>query len=196
MPPCSVAPGSCKILGLIERTSSPQRERETGYIGRRTAVASLARRRVAQVVPVSHRSRLRHPSVTTMRPLAELGERIAATTKKTEKVAMVAEYFRSHELPDAAISAFSVGTGVSCLRRAHAADRRIARCGSWSARLTGAREASLTAAYRKRGDLGAAAYDVLLAKAPHVCDHHLAGCPRPPSTRSPKPVPPPPKLPC
>ena len=37
--------------------------------------------------------------------LAELCEHIAATAKKTEKVAMVAEYFRSRELSEAAISA-------------------------------------------------------------------------------------------
>ena len=37
--------------------------------------------------------------------LAEVCEQIAATTKKTEKTAIVAEYFRSRELPDAAISA-------------------------------------------------------------------------------------------
>ena len=41
----------------------------------------------------------------SMEHLAELCERIAATTKKTEKVAMVAEYFRARELQDAAITA-------------------------------------------------------------------------------------------
>ncbi|MFZ0311339.1 MAG: hypothetical protein WAL85_01410, partial [Candidatus Korobacteraceae bacterium] len=40
-----------------------------------------------------------------MQRLAELCERIAATTKKTEKVTLLAEYFRLRELPDAAISA-------------------------------------------------------------------------------------------
>jgi DNA ligase-1 len=40
-----------------------------------------------------------------MQRLAELCERIAATTKKTEKIAMVAGYFHSRELPDTAISA-------------------------------------------------------------------------------------------
>ena len=40
-----------------------------------------------------------------MQPLAELCERIAATTKKTEKIALLAEYFRSRDLRDAAISA-------------------------------------------------------------------------------------------
>jgi hypothetical protein len=37
--------------------------------------------------------------------LAETYERIASTTKKTEKVAMVADYFRARELRDAATSA-------------------------------------------------------------------------------------------
>ena len=101
-----------------------------------------------------------------MHSLAELCERIAATTKKTEKVAMVAEYFRSHDISDAAISA------VFLSGRAFAAfDERTLQIGGSSlwklvGEITGARTAALTAAYRKRGDLGAAAYDVLLAKAP------------------------------
>ncbi len=40
-----------------------------------------------------------------MQRLAETCERIAATTKKLEKTAIVADYFRSQELRDAAISA-------------------------------------------------------------------------------------------
>ena len=40
-----------------------------------------------------------------MQALAELCERIAATTKKLEKTAIVAGYFRSRELADATISA-------------------------------------------------------------------------------------------
>lgn len=101
-----------------------------------------------------------------MQQLAELCERIAATTRKTEKVAMVVEYFRSRELDSAAISA------VFLSGRAFAAfDERTLQIGGsllWKlvGELTGARTAALTAAYRKRGDLGAAAYDVLLAKAP------------------------------
>ncbi len=101
-----------------------------------------------------------------MQQLAELCERIAATTKKTEKVSMVAEYLRSRELPDAAISA------VFLSGRAFAGfDERTLQIGGsllWKlvGEITGARDASLTAAYRQRGDLGAAAYDVLLAKAP------------------------------
>ncbi len=101
-----------------------------------------------------------------MHRLAQLCERIAATTKKTEKIASLAEYFRSRELPDAAISA------VFLSGRAFAAfDERTLQIGGsllWKlvAEMTGARDATLTAAYRQRGDLGAAAYDVLLGKAP------------------------------
>jgi DNA ligase 1 len=101
-----------------------------------------------------------------MQQLAELCERIAATTKKTEKVSMVAEYFRSGELEDAAISAVFLSG-----RAFGAFDERTLQIGGallWKlvGEITGARDASLTAAYRQRGDLGAAAYDVLLAKAP------------------------------
>ena len=59
-----------------------------------------------------------------------------------------------------------------CLGRAFPAfDERTLQIGGsllWKlvGELTGARTAALTAAYRKRGDLGAAAYDVLLANAP------------------------------
>ena len=99
-----------------------------------------------------------------MQRLAELCERIAATTKKTEKVALVAEYFRSLQTSDAALAAvFLAG------RAFPAFDERTLQIGGsalWKlvSEITGARESALTAAYRKRGDLGAAAYDVLLPK--------------------------------
>jgi DNA ligase-1 len=102
-----------------------------------------------------------------MQALAELGERIAATTKKSEKVALLAEYFRAHDTNDAAISAvFLAG------RAFPAFDERTLQIGGstlWKlvSETSGARESAMTAAYRKRGDLGAAAYDVLLTNAPH-----------------------------
>ena len=101
-----------------------------------------------------------------MQRLAELCERIAATTKKTEKIAMLAEYFRSCDLTDAAIAAVFLSG-----RAFPAFEERTLQIGGallWkvAVELSGAREAALSAAYRKRGDLGAAAYDVLLAKAP------------------------------
>jgi DNA ligase-1 len=101
-----------------------------------------------------------------MQRLDELCESIASTSRKTEKIAFLAEYFRSRELPDATISAVFLSG-----RAFPAFDERTLQIGGtllWKlvSELTGARDATLTAAYRQRGDLGAAAYDVLLAEAP------------------------------
>ena len=102
-----------------------------------------------------------------MQRLAELCERVGATTKKTEKTALLAEYFHSREPADAAISAvFLSGRAFPTF------DERTLQIGGsllWKlvGDITGACDATLMAAYRERGDLGAAAYDVLLAKAPH-----------------------------
>jgi len=101
-----------------------------------------------------------------MQRLAETCERIAATTKKTEKVATVAEYLRSREMPDAAISAVFLSG-----RAFPGFDERTLQIGGallWKlvVELAGGRESALSAAYRKRGDLGAAAADLLAATAP------------------------------
>ena len=101
-----------------------------------------------------------------MQRLAETCERIAATTKKTEKTAIVADYLRSRELGDAAISAVFLSG-----RSFPAFDERTLQIGGallWKLvlELAGGREAALSAAYRKRGDLGSAAADVLAATAP------------------------------
>jgi len=103
-----------------------------------------------------------------MQLLAKLCERIAATTKKSEKVSLLAEYLRSSEPQETAVAAvFLAG------RAFPAFDQRTLQIGGstlWKlvSEITGARESAMTAAYRKRGDLGAAAYDVLLAKAPQT----------------------------
>jgi DNA ligase-1 len=101
-----------------------------------------------------------------MQPLAELCQRIAATPRKSEKVALVSDFFNSCEVANAALSAVFLSG-----RAFPAFDERTLQIGGsllWKlvADLSGAREATLTAAYRKRGDLGAAAYDVLLVTAP------------------------------
>ncbi len=149
--------------------------------------------------------------------LAKTCERIAATTKKLEKTAMVADYLWSRESQDAAVSAVflsgrafpafderTLQIGGSLLWKlvvelaakpggsGDSSEQQIPR-GLKSARddknkrlsgtpegvpfqsrsageVTAANgpraESVLTAAYRKRGDLGSAAYDVLSAKAP------------------------------
>ena len=107
-----------------------------------------------------------------MQRLAETCERIAATTKKTEKTAIVADYLRSRELGDAAISAVFLSG-----RAFPAFDERTLQIGGallWKlvVELASGRESALSAAYRKRGDLGSAAADVLFATAPAVEHDH------------------------
>jgi DNA ligase-1 len=99
-----------------------------------------------------------------MEALAQTCERIAATTKKSEKIAILAGYFRSRELSDAMISAvFLSGRAFPAL------EERTLQVGSsllWKivAEFADGREGELSAAYRKRGDLGSATYDVLAGR--------------------------------
>src|SRR5208283_4758690 len=101
-----------------------------------------------------------------MHRLAETCERIAATTKKTEKTVIVADYLCSRDLGDAAISAVFLSG-----RAFPAFDERTLQIGGallWKlvVDLAGGHETALSAAYRKRGDLGSAAADVLAANPP------------------------------
>src|SRR5713226_4689825 len=93
--------------------------------------------------------------------LAEACERIAGTTKKLEKIAIVAEYLKSHAPEEASVSAvflsgrpFPVWEETTLQIGGRALWRIVAD-------LSGKSEADLTAAYRRRGDLGAVAGDVL-----------------------------------
>ena len=93
--------------------------------------------------------------------LAEAGERIAATTKKLEKIAIVAEYLKARTPKEASVSAvflsgrpFPIGEEATLQVGGRVLWRIVAE-------LSGKGEAELTAAYRQRGDLGAVAGDVL-----------------------------------
>jgi DNA ligase-1 len=96
-----------------------------------------------------------------MHRLAEACERIAGTTKKLEKVAIVAGYLKSRTPEEAAVSAVffsgrpfpvweetTLQVGGSLLWRA-------------VAELSGKTEQELTSSYRRHGDLGAVAAEVL-----------------------------------
>ena len=96
-----------------------------------------------------------------MRELSLACERIAATSKKNEKVVIVAEYFRSREMADAMTSAVFVSG-----RAFPAFEERTLQIGGallWKvvSELAGADEGELRAAYRKHGDLGSAACELL-----------------------------------
>jgi DNA ligase-1 len=96
-----------------------------------------------------------------MQQFAEICERLGATTRKLEKTAIVAEYFRSCDLEEAAISAvFLSGRAFPAFE-----ERTLQVGGSllWKVvkEVTKASDNQLGAAYRKTGDLGASVYEVL-----------------------------------
>jgi DNA ligase-1 len=101
-----------------------------------------------------------------MEAFAATADAVAATTKKTQKVQLVAEYFRSRPLDEAAQAAvFFSG------RTFPAWEERTLQVGGtllWRAlgEVSGKGEIALTAAYRRHGDLGAAAEQVLERTAP------------------------------
>jgi DNA ligase-1 len=96
-----------------------------------------------------------------MRVFAETADSIAATTKKLEKIALLADYLKSIPVEDAAIAAvfFSgrpfPGWEETTLQVGGTLLWRIV------GELSGRTEHQLTDAYRKRGDLGAVAETVL-----------------------------------
>jgi DNA ligase-1 len=100
-----------------------------------------------------------------MKKFAETCEAIAATTKKLRKTALVAEYLKSCTLEEAAISAVFLSG-----RAFPAWEETTLQVGGsllWRvvAELSGKNEAVLTVAYRKHGDLGAVASEVLEQRA-------------------------------
>jgi DNA ligase-1 len=96
-----------------------------------------------------------------MRKFAETSEAIAATTKKLQKVAIVAEYLKSRTIDEAAVSAiFLSGRPFPAWEETtlQFAGRLLWRV---VAELSGQADSALTTSYRKHGDLGAVAGDVL-----------------------------------
>jgi DNA ligase 1 len=96
-----------------------------------------------------------------MRQLASACEQIAVTTKKLEKTAIVAAYLRARTTEAAAVSSVFLSG-----RPFPVWDERILQVGGamlWrvAQELTGKSDKELTAAYRRHGDLGAAAGEVL-----------------------------------
>jgi DNA ligase 1 len=107
---------------------------------------------------------VRETKRNSMMKLAEAAERIAATTKKLEKIAIVAEYLKAGTPEEASVSAvflsgrpFPVWEETTLQVGGRVLWRIVAE-------LSGKSEAELTAAYRRSGDLGAVAADVLPAR--------------------------------
>ncbi len=101
-----------------------------------------------------------------MRQLAETCERIAATTKKNEKVRIVVEYFQSQATVEASIAAVFLSGRVF-----PAYEELTLQVGGtmlWQVLREIARisDEDMAAAYRRYGDLGSAALDILQPVAP------------------------------
>jgi len=100
-----------------------------------------------------------------MGEFAKICEAIGATTKKLLKTGLVADYFRSRSVEEAAVSAIFLSG-----RPFPAWEETTLQVGGRSlwqivAELAGKEEGELTEAYRKHGDLGAVAGEVLAWRA-------------------------------
>ncbi len=101
-----------------------------------------------------------------MRQLAEISESVAATTKKNEKVRIVAEYFRSQSAGEASIAAIFLSG-----RTFPAYEEITLQVGGtmlWQVlrEISRLSDEEMAAAYRRYGDLGSAAFDILQSTAP------------------------------
>jgi DNA ligase 1 len=99
--------------------------------------------------------------------LAETADQIAATTKKLQKIALLADYFKSVPVEQSAVAAvFFSGRPFPAWEEA---TLQVGGSLLWRtvAELSGKSEQELTAEYRERGDLGAVAGAVLPKEAPH-----------------------------
>ncbi len=101
-----------------------------------------------------------------MEALATVAEAIGGTTKKTEKIRLLAEYLRSRSVGEAAISAVFLSGRVFPAWEEVTLQVGGAQLWRVVGTLAHKSEAALTAAYRRHGDLGAAAYEVLRSVAP------------------------------
>ena len=100
-----------------------------------------------------------------MQRLAETCEAIAATTKKSLKTGIVADYLKSRTVDEAAVSAvFLSGRAFPAWEET---TLQVGGALLWRVvqELSGKDEATLTSAYRKHGDLGAVAGEVLAERS-------------------------------
>src|SRR5215467_12799083 len=96
-----------------------------------------------------------------MKRLVETCERIAGTTKKLEKVGMVADYLRSCASAEARVSAVFLSGRPFAVWEETTLQVGGALLWRLVAELSGKSDSEVTEAYRRLGDLGAVAGDVL-----------------------------------
>ena len=106
--------------------------------------------------------------------LAELCDALAATTKKLEKRAFIADYLRTLPVPDAARAALWLSGTPFPETEARVLNIGGSLLSKAVAELSGASQADLSAAYRRHGDFGSAAADLLYGHAPTTATITLA----------------------
>ncbi len=106
-----------------------------------------------------------------MKRLAEACERIAGTTKKLEKIAIVAGYFKSSPPEEASVAAIFLSGRPFPVWEDTTLQVGVRLLWQVVEELSGKNADELTAAYRARGDLGTVAADVL----PDRCDPSHVG---------------------
>ena len=112
-----------------------------------------------------------------MQKLAQVAEAIGATTKKTEKTSLLAEYFRSQPVEVAAVAALFLSGRVFPAWEETTLNVGGALIWQVLKDLSRKPDVALTAAYRRHGDLGSAAYDILASTNPSK--RGLGGPPKP-----------------
>src|SRR5215472_6369476 len=95
-----------------------------------------------------------------MQRLSELAERIAATTKKLEKTALVAEYLRSRPVEEAAVSAVFLSGRPFPMWEERTLNVGGALLWQVIQEISGRMDAQLEAAYRRHGDMGSVTAEV------------------------------------
>ncbi len=96
-----------------------------------------------------------------MHDLAQLGEHLSQTTRKTAKLALLADYFSTRSVNDAAIAAVFLSGNPFPAHEAITLNVGGALLSRALVEVSGASGARLNAAYRRHGDLGSAAHDLL-----------------------------------
>jgi ATP-dependent DNA ligase I len=122
-----------------------------------------------------------------MRQFAETCEAIAGTTKKLEKIRIVAEYLKSRPVEEASVSAvFLSGKPFPAWEEA---TLQVGGRLLWQVirELSGKSDAELSAAYRRSGDVGAAAREVL-AEAANGAQENQSSFAQPRKTRASAPT--------
>jgi hypothetical protein len=107
-------------------------------------------------------------------PFAELCDALAATTKKLEKRAFIADYLRTLPIPDAGRAALWLSGTPFPETDSRALNIGGSLLSKAITELSGATSEALSAAYRRHGDFGSAAADLLYGHAPTTATITLA----------------------